>query len=97
MLASAASPSTVNPMPQLMQSGLEILLGRERYAALCRAAHLTGLGMASVIRAAVDAHLDDLEHRGVSTHDEKVVAIRGSGRHRAPTPQDAAAGSGRTS
>lgn len=73
-------------MPHKMQSGLEILLGRERYGALCKAAHLTGSGMASVIRDAVDAHLDRLEQRGVPTHGESVVDIRGTGgRHRTPT------------
>ena len=73
-------------MAYKMQSGLEILLGRERYSALCRAAHLTGAGMASVIRDAVDAHLDRLEQRGVATHGEPVVDIRGTaGRHRAAT------------
>lgn len=74
-------------MAPTMQSGLEMLLGRERYSALCTAARLTGSGVAALIRDAVDIHLDRLEQRGMATHDDAVVDLRGTGgRHRAPVP-----------
>lgn len=78
-------------MPSKMRSGLEILLGRERYTAISKASHLTGTSMATIIRDAIDAHLDQLEHRhGVPCHDDVVIDIRDgrSGRHRRSHHED---------